>query len=91
MDRWDVNKPQKSPLAFKMIRVKIPTMPTLGEKKGNVKARALRMVREMPKSSSWDDVMYRIYVRQKIEAGLADLADGRTHPHEAVRREFGVA
>ncbi len=35
--------------------------------------------------------MYRIYVRQKIEAGLADLTAGRTHSHEAVRREFGVA
>jgi len=86
-----VNKPPKSPLAFKMIRFKTLHMPTISERKGNVKARALRMVREMPKSSSWDDVMYRIYVRQKIEAGLADLTAGRTHSHEAVRREFGVA
>jgi predicted transcriptional regulator len=35
--------------------------------------------------------MYRVYVRQKIEAGLADIAAGRTHSHEAMRREFGVA
>jgi predicted transcriptional regulator len=66
-------------------------MPSTAEKKEDVKARALRMMRDLPKSSSWDDVMYRVYVRQKIEAGLADIASGRTHSHETIRREFGVA
>jgi predicted transcriptional regulator len=66
-------------------------MPTISAQKGNVKKRALRMMRDLPQSSSWDDVMYRIYVRQKIEAGLADVAAGRIHSHEAIRREFGVA
>jgi predicted transcriptional regulator len=66
-------------------------MTTTAVKKGDVKARALRMMRDLPKSSSWDDVMYRVYVRQKIEAGLADINSGRTHSHEAIRREFGVA
>jgi predicted transcriptional regulator len=66
-------------------------MPTISRSKGGVKARAIRMVRELPKSSSWDDLMYRIYVRQKIEAGLADLSAGRVHSHESIRKEFGVA
>ncbi len=35
--------------------------------------------------------MYRIYVRQKIEAGLADIAAGRVHSHDSIRKEFGVA
>jgi hypothetical protein len=66
-------------------------MPTISASKGNVKARAIRMIRDLPKSSSWDDLMYRIYVRQKIEAGLADLKSGRVHSHELIRKEFGVA
>jgi hypothetical protein len=66
-------------------------MPTISASKGNVKARAILMIRELPKSSSWDDLMYRIYVRQKIEAGLADLESGRVHSHEMIRKEFGVA
>jgi hypothetical protein len=66
-------------------------MPTISRSKGGVRARAIRMVRELPKSSSWDDLMYRIYVRQKIEAGLADLGAGRVHSHESIRKEFGVA
>ena len=65
-------------------------MPTIIREKGNVKSRAIRLIRDLPKSSSWDDLMYRIYVRQKIEAGLADLRAGRVHSHEAIRRELGV-
>ena len=34
--------------------------------------------------------MYRIYVRQKIEAGLSDVRTGRVHSHESIRREFGL-
>lgn len=48
----------------------------------------LKLVRDLPAASSWDDLMYRIYVRQKIEAGLDDLHAGRTHSHAAIRREF---
>ena len=65
-------------------------MPTIMGEKGNVKSRAIRLIRDLPKSWSWDDLMYRIYVRQKIEAGLADLRAGRVHSHEAIRRELGV-
>jgi hypothetical protein len=36
-------------------------------------------------------LVYEILVRQKIEAGLADLRDGRTHDHASIRNEFGVA
>jgi hypothetical protein len=66
-------------------------MRTIIGEKGNVKSRAIRLIRDLPKSSSWDDLMYRIYVRQKIEAGLADLRAGRVHSHEAIRRELDVA
>ena len=65
-------------------------MPTIAGSKGNVKSRAIRLIRDLPKGSSWDDLMYLIYVRQKIEAGLADLRAGRAHSHEAIRRELGV-
>jgi len=65
-------------------------MPAVLELKKSVKARALKLVREMPATLSWDELMYRIYVRQKIEAGLADIRDGKTHSHEAICREFGV-
>ena len=61
------------------------------EKKTSIKKEAARLVRQLPESASWDDLMYEILVRQKIEAGLADLRDGRTHDHASIRYEFGVA
>jgi hypothetical protein len=61
------------------------------EKKTSIKKAAARLVRELPESASWDDLMYEILVRQKIESGLADLRDGRKHDHASVRSEFGVA
>ncbi len=66
-------------------------MPALKTKTKGVKARALQLVRELPAGSSWDDLMYRIYVRQKIEAGIADLKAGRVRSHESIRREFGLS
>jgi hypothetical protein len=56
----------------------------------SVKKAAARLVRELPESANWDDLMYQILVRQKIEAGLEDLSEGRTHEHAAIRREFGL-
>ena len=56
-----------------------------------VKERAIRMIRDLPHSSSWEYIMYRIYVRQKIEAGLSDLRASRVRSHSSIRREFGAA
>lgn len=53
-----------------------------------IKSAAARLVRELPDSASWDDLMYQIYVRQKIEAGLAALKAGRKHSHTSIRKSF---
>ena len=34
--------------------------------------------------------MYRIYVRQKIEAGLSDIRARRVHSHATIRKEFAL-
>jgi hypothetical protein len=56
-----------------------------------IKAQAAKLVRGLPESASWDDLMYEIYVRQKIESGLADIAVGRVKSHEQVLLKFGLA
>lgn len=35
--------------------------------------------------------MYEIYVRQKIESGLADIKAGRVVTDEEMRKAFGLA
>jgi hypothetical protein len=61
------------------------------EKITSIKKEAALLVSQLPESASWDDLMYEILVRQKIEAGLVDLREGRTHDHASIRNEFGVA
>ena len=68
----------------------IPVMSSANQSK-SIKKAAAKLVRELPETASWDDLMYEILVRQKIETGLKDLKEGRTHDHASIRREFGMA
>jgi predicted transcriptional regulator len=56
-----------------------------------IKQAALELVQNLPDDCTWDDVMYRFYVRQKIEAGLRAVEEGRTVSHEEVFAEFDDA
>lgn len=51
----------------------------------NAKAHAREAIDRLPDDASWDDVMYELYVRESIDAGLADVAAGRTIPHDQVK------
>ena len=51
---------------------------------------AIRLVEQLPEEFSWDDLMYEIYVRKAIEAGMADSVAGRTIPVEELRARFGL-
>ena len=53
-----------------------------------VREEAEKLVRALPDDATWDDLMYRIYVRQKIEAGLRDAEAGRVVSQEEVERLF---
>jgi hypothetical protein len=55
----------------------------------SVKQDAHRLIDSLPEKSSWDDVMYGIYVRQCIEEGLSDAEAGNVVSVEEVRRRFG--
>lgn len=57
----------------------------------NVKQEAHRLIEQLPETATWDDLMYEIYVRQAIEAGLADSEAGRTLDVKEVRAKFGLA
>lgn len=59
-------------------------------KNARVKVEARRLVEELPENATWDDLMYRIYVRQAIEAGLEDSEAGRVVSVEEVRARFGL-
>jgi predicted transcriptional regulator len=57
----------------------------------SIRDQVRRLVDYLPDDATWDDVLYEIYVRQSIEAGLADCSAGRFLPAEEVRRRLGLA
>ncbi len=57
----------------------------------NIKQEAHRLIEQLPENATWDDLMYEIYIRQAIEAGLADSEVGRTLDVKEVRAKFGLA
>jgi len=46
------------------------------------KQAAQQLIERVPDQASWDDIMYELYVKQKLEKGLKAVADGRTVSHE---------
>jgi predicted transcriptional regulator len=56
----------------------------------DIKSDAHRLIDALPSDATWDDVIYRIFVRQRIEAGIADADAGRVVDVEEVRRRFGL-
>jgi hypothetical protein len=57
----------------------------------SIKEAAHRLLENLPDSATWEDLMYRIYVRQAIEAGLKDSNEGRTVDVKEVRKQFGLS
>ena len=56
----------------------------------DIKSAAHRLIDGLPDNATWDDVMYRVYVRQCVDAGLDDAQAGRVVDVAEVRRRFGL-
>jgi hypothetical protein len=56
----------------------------------SIKNEARRIVDQLPEEASWEDLIYRLYIRQSIETGLQDAEESRVESVEEVRRSFGL-
>jgi len=58
----------------------------------NAKDAARQIIDHLPDQATWDDIMYELYVKQKIEAGLKAADEDRTvSQQEAKKRLLGNA
>ena len=57
----------------------------------SIKEEARQLVDNLPEDATWEHLMYQIYVRQAIEAGLKDSEAGRTVDVKEVRSKFGLS
>ena len=47
-----------------------------------------QLLDRLPDDCSLDDILYHLYVIQKVDRGLAEADSGRTIPHEEVAEEL---
>jgi predicted transcriptional regulator len=47
-----------------------------------------QLLDELPKQSTLNDIMYELHVKQKIKAGLQAAKEGKTIPHDEVKRRL---
>ncbi len=52
------------------------------------KATVKPVIDHLPEQATGDDILYELYVRQRIEAGLAAAAEGKTATHEDAKRRL---
>ncbi len=53
-----------------------------------IKSSVSDVMQSLPDNVSWDEVHYRLYVREQIEAGLADSEAGRLVDTDELSRRF---
>lgn len=51
----------------------------------SAKQSAKQVIDHLPDQATWDDIMYELYIKQKIEVGLQAAKEGRTIPHDQVK------
>ena len=54
----------------------------------SAKDAARQIIEQLPEQATWDDIMYEFYVKQKIEAGLLDLQEGRVVSQAEVKQRL---
>ena len=60
-------------------------------RKQELQSTARQIIESLPEETSWEDLMYHIYVRQKIEQGLEDGKAGRVRTSDQIRQDLGLA
>jgi hypothetical protein len=55
------------------------------------KSDAHKLIDKMPENSTWDDLIYEIYVRQIIKKGLADSKAGRIKAVSDIRKKYAFS
>ena len=55
---------------------------------GAVKEEAMKLIDSLPEETSWDDIIYQMYVRRKIQRGIEAAEQGRVVAHDQVKEQF---
>lgn len=55
---------------------------------GIVKEEARKLIDQLPDQATWDDIMYQLYIRKKIEKGLDAIKEGKVISHDEAKKRI---
>ena len=55
---------------------------------GIVKEEARKLIDQLPEQATWDDIMYQLYIRKKIDKGLDAIKDGKVISHDEAKKRI---
>jgi len=55
----------------------------------SVKDDAIKLIQSLPEDCTIDDIHYHLYVRDKIDHGIAAANEGRVVPQDVVKQQVG--
>jgi predicted transcriptional regulator len=53
-----------------------------------LKDEAKKIIEDLPENATWDDLMYQLYVKKRVETGLKEIENGETFSHEEVKKRL---
>jgi predicted transcriptional regulator len=51
-----------------------------------VKEETIQLIEKMPDDCTVEDILYELYLKQKVDKGLQDIREGRVVEHEDVKQ-----
>jgi predicted transcriptional regulator len=63
-------------------------LPNRESSMSTTKEEALQLISRLPEEVAWEDIMYRLYVKRKIEEGIKAADEGRIISHDQVKELF---
>ena len=52
----------------------------------SIKKEVISLIEDLPDDITLDDIIYHLYVKQKLLKAKKDIAQGRTYSHEQVKK-----
>ena len=53
-----------------------------------IKKEAKELIDRLPDEITWDDIMYELYIKKKLEVALKASREGRVVSHEEIKKRF---
>lgn len=52
------------------------------------KDKAIEVIKTLSDDADWEEIMYSLYVRQKVQKGVEAFEDGRVVSHEDLKKKL---